>query len=546
VLRISTGPERRDTLDSRALAATHAGTSDPGHERARLGTALELAAEELERLATQTSARAGESVGAIFEAQALFARDPGIVDPTLARIDAGVDAADAILDVTEGQAEQLALVDDEYFRERAADVRDVGRRIAAHLRGVAPPDLWRPDGHPAILVADELDPSVVAGLRRELVAGVVLAGGAPTGHAAIVARALGIPLVLGIGAAVDQLRDDDEVAIDGLTGEIIVAPTGGDLADVTRATVATVGDGGPINGMAVLANVASLAEAEAAAEVGASGIGLVRTELTFLGRRRPPTVAEQAATYRRIRLALGDRHVVFRTLDIGGDKPSSWSAGAIEANPALGVRGVRLWGREPAILDDQLRALVESADSGPLRLMLPMVATREELDGVRRRLDAIVASVAADGGRTPSTLDLGVMIEVPSAAIMADALAESAAFFSIGTNDLIQYTLAADRTNPALADLATPLQPALLRLIDGVVRAAHGHGRPVTVCGEAAGDPLVVPLLLGLGVDELSVTPAAIPGLRTRLAELDPVACRGLAERALAARTVDEVRALVE
>ena len=294
-----------------------------------------------------------------------------------------------------------------------------------------------------------------------------------------------------------------------------------------------------------MANVSSPLEAAAAAAADADGIGLVRTELAFLGRHTPPTVEEQRATYARIRAPLGDRPIVFRTLDVGGDKPAPWQAGPPEANPALGIRGVRLSQREPGLLDDQLRALVEAAGDGELRVMLPMVAAREELDDVRARLDAIVADVAGTTGIRPRAVLLGVMIEVPSAAVMADAFAEAADFLSIGTNDLIQYALAADRTNPALAELASPLQPAILRLIDGVVRAARLHGRHVAVCGEAAGDPSVIPLLVGLGVEELSVTPGAIAAVRERLAGLDRHACEDLARRALGAGSLTEVRAIV-
>jgi phosphoenolpyruvate-protein kinase (PTS system EI component) len=238
------------------------------------------------------------------------------------------------------------------------------------------------------------------------------------------------------------------------------------------------------------------------------------------------------------------RPIVFRTLDVGGDKPAAWQTEA-EANPALGVRGLRLGLRRPALLDDQLAAMLEAAAGDELRVMLPMVSTREELDRARERLEAVRADLTARRRPTPERVVLGVMIEVPSAAIMADALAASAEFFSIGTNDLVQYTLAADRTNAALADLATALQPAVLRLIDGVVRAAKVHGRPVAVCGEAAADPALAPILVGLGVDELSVGPASVAAVRARVAALDPGDCRELAARALAASTVDEVRALL-
>ena len=292
-----------------------------------------------------------------------------------------------------------------------------------------------------------------------------------------------------------------------------------------------------------MANIGSAHEAEAAALAGADGIGLVRTELLFLGRHAPPTVAEQRAAYRRIRAAMPGRPIVFRTLDVGGDKPAAWQPES-GANPALGVRGIRLGLRRTALLDDQLTALLEAAGGDELRVMLPMVATREELDQARERLEVVRADLVARGRPVPTRVALGIMIEVPSAAIMADVLAGSADFFSIGTNDLVQYALAADRTNPELADLATASQPSILRLIDLVVRAAVANGRHVAVCGEAAADPVLMPVLIGLGVEELSVGPASIPTVRARLTELDLAQCRALAVRALAASSVAEVQAI--
>ena len=527
--------------------------ADPTAEAARLRAALEIAATELTDLADQTTRRAGEEVGAIFVAQALFARDPGIVDPTLEEISAGMPAADAIMSVTARHADSLAGVDDDYFRERAADVRDIGRRVAAVLRGERRPDLWHSDGHAAVLIAADLDPSSVASLRRELVAGIAMAGGTSTGHAAIVARALGIPLVLGLGDAIAALPSDVEVAVDGSTGRLLVEPAPETVLALRSAAsaapqrVAGAADvRASTHGVSVTANVSSPLEAAAAAAADADGVGLVRTELLFLGRHTPPTVDEQRAIYARIRAALGDRPIVFRTLDVGGDKPAPWQTGPPEENPALGIRGIRLGQRHPDLLDDQLRALVDAAGDGELRVMLPMVAVREELDGVRARLDELVADGARATGVRPRAILLGAMIEVPSAAVMADAFARAADFLSIGTNDLVQYTLAADRTNPELADLATPLQPAVLRLIDGVVKAARRHGRHVAVCGEAAGDPSVIPLLVGLGVEELSVTPGSIASVRSTLAGLDPSACETLARRALGAGSLTEVRALLE
>ena len=555
---------------STTAAASHStgnghGPTTAAAEHARLADALDRCATELEALAVQTTARAGEEVGAIFEAQALFARDPGIVNPAIALVVAGSSAEDAILRATSEQADVLAAVDDDYFRERAADVRDVGRRVAAILSGGVRPDLWHSDGTPAVLVAADLDPSAVATLRPELVTGIALAGGAPTGHAAIVARALGIPLVLGLGSALTAVLEDAagvDGAVDGSDGRLFIEPSEADLLELERVLAVAGGSGAvasPLsssaaisdtNGVSIVANVASALEAEAAVRAGAQGIGLVRTELLFLGRSTPPTVGEQRSTYARILEITGDRPVVFRTLDVGGDKPAEWqSAGAgagieAEANPALGVRGLRLGLRRPDLLDDQFSALLQAAAGRELRVMLPMVATREEVDQARARLELVRARLAAQGVEIAASVELGVMIEVPAAAIMADSLAEVAEFFSIGTNDLVQYVLAVDRTSSELADLASVLQPAVLRLIGDVVRSARVRGRHVSVCGEAAADPAVIPFLVGLGVAELSVGPGSVAAVRSIVAGLDLAACRALAGRAVVATTLADVREL--
>jgi phosphoenolpyruvate-protein phosphotransferase len=555
LLLVPSGPNGQASNESGHFAPTAHGTTgaDPNAERVRLQAALESARIELEGLAVTIAARAGDEIGAIFEAQALFARDPGIVEPAMRAIAAGARADEAFLRSTDEQAEGLAVIDDEYFRARAADVRDVGRRVADLLRGSPRPDLWHADGRPAVIVADDLDPSAVATLRPELVAGIALAEGTSTGHAAIVARGLGIPLVLGLGAATAVLLEGADGLIDGRDardGLLIVEPNAEDLDTLASGHGSELQSErpAPVSGgvkIAVTANVGSVLEAEAAIRAGADGVGLVRTELLFLGRTTPPSIAEQRSTYTRIRGAIGDRPVVFRTLDVGGDKPAAWQADRPEANPALGVRGVRLGLLRPDLLDDQLTALLEAAGGAEARIMLPMVATVGEVVEVRRRLDIVLERLRRGGAGQQGPVLLGVMIEVPAAALVADGLAEVADFFSIGTNDLVQYTLAADRVNASLAELATALQPAVLRLIDRVVVAAHARDRHVAVCGEAAADPEAIPLLAGLGVDELSVAPASVAIVRAQTRALDAAACRELATAALLATDVDRVRSLV-
>jgi multiphosphoryl transfer protein len=529
-----------------ATAPGLAAPVDPDAERARLRTALDEAAAELSELADETTARVGEEIGAIFGAQALFATDPGIVDPAMEAIDGGATAAEAIDRITAEQADKLAGVDDDYFRERAADLRDVGRRIVDRLLGRSRPELHHRDGTPSIIASDDLDPSLVAVIRPELVGGIALAGGAPTGHAAIVARALGIPLVLGLGSALDGTFDGLDAAVDGTAGRLLIEPDATELEALRPAAraagVVSVSGGRAPLPVRLEANVASVREAEAAAEAGADGIGLVRTELLFLGRSSPPGLDEQRSLYRRIARAMAGRPVVFRTLDIGGDKPASYLPGEGEMNPALGVRGLRQSLAMPELFETQLRAFLEADPDLPLRMMLPMVATVEEVEAARRAVERAAAASRAAGNPVSSEVHLGIMVEIPSAAVMADAFAPVVDFFSVGTNDLVQYTLAADRTNAALAEMATPLQPAILRLIRSVTEAAAARDRPVAVCGEAAADPAAAALLVGLGVDELSVATTSLERVRATLETLDPAACREAASHAIAAAGVGEVR----
>jgi phosphoenolpyruvate-protein phosphotransferase len=525
-------------------------------EAARLRDALEVAAAQLDALAVETAHRAGDEIGAIFEAQALFARDPALVDPALEAIQDGRRAVEAIEMAAAEQADRLAAVDDAYFQERAADIRDVARRVVGILEGRPQPDLHHRDGTPAILIADDLDASIVATLRPELVGGIALGGGAPNGHLAIVARALGVPVVLGLGSAVTAGIEGEAALVDGTGGRLLLDPSPADVLELkdgrarggstgpTATTAGGVAAGSSVSAelpVAIEANVGSVREAEQAARAGAAGIGLVRTELLFLGRSTPPGEREQATLYRRIMATMEGRPVVFRTLDIGGDKPAAYQVAEAEANPALGVRGLRLGLRHTELLETQLAALVEAAAGGTLRVLFPMVAVPEELEAAREVRDRVVTRARARGS-APVAVHVGIMVEVPSAAIGADLFAPLVDFYSIGTNDLVQYTLAADRLNPELADLASPYQPALLRLVAGVTDAAAHAGRPVAVCGEAAADPLLAPLLVGLGVTHLSVAPGAIAPLHQALAGLPIDRCRALARAALEARSAAEIR----
>jgi phosphoenolpyruvate-protein phosphotransferase len=523
--------------------------SDGHREQGRLREALSQAAGELTALAETTRQRSGDETAAIFEAQALFLRDPALVDAAITGIvEHGIPASEAIQQSAAAQADILAALDDEYFRARAADIQDVAKRVAAILDGRPRANLDFSPSEPTVLTAEDLDASAVAELRPELIVGIALAGGAPTGHAAIVARALGIPLALGLGDALLQVGEGEEVLVNGSLGQFLVAPDAADrLSVVTNGVVHSESPLQPLSlPVHIEANAGSAREVEQAAASGARGVGLLRTELLFLGRAVAPGLEEQRSLYRRIRLAMPDAPVVFRTLDVGGDKPAEYRPAAAEANPALGVRGVRLGLRHPDLLEIQLRALLECAPELPAHIMFPMVATLDEVRQARAALGRAASASHAAGHKVASEVHVGIMVEVPAAAVMADVLAPEVDFFSIGTNDLIQYTMAADRTSAELADLGTPFEPAILRLVDQVCRAARVHGRPVAVCGEAAADPLIAQLLVGLGVSHLSVGIASIRSVHEQLSRLTLADCEAAAIAALQARTRDEVHTIAE
>ena len=366
-------------------------------------------------------------------------------------------------------------------------------------------------------------------------------------------RAQGVPTVLGAGAGVLDLADGTPVALDGGTGELVVEPTAGQLAEfrsraaarAERGRVAIARAAEPAvtrDGLHVEvgANVGAVADAEAAASAGADLAGLVRTEFLFLDRAQPPDVDEQAATYRAVAAALGGRRITLRTLDVGGDKPLPYLPLPAEANPFLGLRGIRLAELHAGLLRDQLRAAVRVAHESPVSLMFPMVSTLDELLSARRELDSVIES---EGRGTPAGLRVGIMVEVPAAALKAAAFVAQVDFLSIGTNDLTQYTLAAERGNAAVAHLADPLDPAVLRLVDVVCRAAAGRAL-VAVCGEAAADPIAAGLLVGLGVRELSVVPPALPDTKQAVRDLDAGGAAARAAAALAAPDAAAVRGL--
>lgn len=484
------------------------------------------------------------SEAGILEAQSLMLEDPALLETASASIRGGAPADAAVASAMAPYAEMLRGSDDPVFQGRAADLEDVVEQIRRSLHGVAaiPP----PPDRPSIVVARDLAPSQTAGLDRDLVVGFATEQGTATAHTAILARALGLPAVVGIAGLLEHVADGQLVLLDGDAGRLLIDPPPGDLAQLKPRTElradrapAVTRDGRRIE---VACNAANLGDARRAAEAGADGIGLLRSEFLFLGRERLPTEEQQFAMLAEVLGAMEGRPVILRTLDVGADKPLPALPQPPEMNPALGVRGLRLQLlRRPDLLVDQLRAALRLSREHRLRLMFPMVSTVEEVREARSLLRQAAQATGIDLG----TMEVGIMIEVPSAAVMADRLAKEVDFFSLGTNDLTQYVFAADRTNPELASLADSLHPAVLRLVDQVVRAAHREHRWVGVCGEMASDLSAVPILIGLGVDELSVHPPRVAAVKAIVRGLSEDMAQ-IASAALNLENGEAVRRLLE
>jgi phosphoenolpyruvate-protein phosphotransferase len=556
--------------------------TDEAGAREVLEPAAQAAASQLEALGAGLRGRGAENEAEILEAQALMAGDPALLDEAVRLAAAGSPPLDALRTAAEGFAASLARLDDPLLAARAVDVLDVADRIARVLLGVS---VEQPD-RPSIAVADDLPPSVTAELPPGSLLGIALEASTPLAHAAILARGLGIPAVVaarGLRAAVDQASRAGGAAgtdgaagtpggdasgaagapvvlVDGDRGEVIVAPTDAECAErFDRATAtadrrsrglalrdrpAATADGTRVR---LLANIGSPRDIARALTVQPDGVGLLRTEFLFMERSREPTETEQVEAYREILEAFGsERPVVVRLADIGGDKQIPYLDLPAEANPFLGVRAIRLAYRTPDLLVRQLRAISRAAAAAGVtpHVMAPMVATLADVALFESLCATAQRGLAADGLNHAERFVRGIMIEIPSAALLAPELARRVEFFSIGTNDLTQYVLAADRTNAALAELQDALHPAVLRAVAAVVAGAHGAGIPVAVCGELAGEPAGALVLVGLGVDELSADPNSLDPLRAALASTAMVELEELAAAALQADDAASVRRL--
>ncbi len=520
------------------------------YEFGQLDAALESVRRELENVARRGPGQTASVAQEVALAHLELLEDPQLATQARELIVAGKSAAFAWRAALTNSMDCLRVLGDPRMLEREADLRDLETRVVAALTGQR---ARMPELPPrSILIAEDLLPSQWSELRLEQLAGVCLANGGPTSHVAIIAASTSVPMLVATGPAVLQVAPGTTVVLDAEGGCLEPAPTAERVAEVQQRLERLRGrqmrersyaqrpgmtaDGRRVQ---VFANVGSEAEAVRAEQNGAEGCGLLRTEFLFLERHSAPDEDEQTQRYQAIAAALEGRPVVIRTLDIGGDKPIPYLPLPAEANPALGLRGIRtsLW--EPQLLRAQLRAILRVRPIGQCRILLPMISEPGEVRAVRQLLQELQRDLTCEAG-----VQVGAMIETPAAAVMADWIAREADFLSVGTNDLTQYVLAMDRGNPELAARVDGLHPAVLRLLDATIRAAHRHGRPVAVCGGLASDPVAVPLLLGLGVDELSVVPGAIVRLKALLAGLHSEACRQLALQALELETAEAVRAL--
>jgi phosphocarrier protein FPr len=534
-------------------------TRNPGTSWTHLQQALQKVRQAVKEQRNLVAHSLGELNAEIFDAHLLILQDPDLLDQAHKLIfEDKTNEAAAWDQVINGVKKSFLDLDDAYLRQRAADITGLGDQVLNALSGKPEVEKMALE-EPAILFAAELTPTQTAALDRQKILGLITVTGGPTSHSAILARALGIPAVTGASQSLEDIPAGTTVAIDGFTGQVWTSLPGQKLLDLqtqrqawqarlkelqkTSQDNAITRDGHRVE---VVANVGSLQDAETAISNGAEGIGLLRTEFLFLTRATAPDEGEQDQALSAIAQRMQKLPVIVRTLDVGGDKELPYLDQPAEANPFLGVRAIRLCFKEPELFRVQLRAILRAGARGNFRIMFPMIASIEEVLQARKFVDEVHNDLAQQGVEHQWPIQTGIMVEIPSAALLSDGLAEHVDFFSIGTNDLTQYTLAAERGNPALAHLSDALHPAVLALIKTVVEAAHSHGKWVGVCGELAGDPQAAPILVGLGVDELSLTSTGIPRIKAIVRDLDFSAAQQFAGKVLATHNAYEARRLAK
>ncbi|MBE8987717.1 phosphoenolpyruvate--protein phosphotransferase [Nostoc sp. LEGE 12450] len=540
------------------ITITEYHVDDPESEWQRVQAAIHTARQEIQAVFSQASLQIGDAEAAIFDAQLLFLEDPVLLEAAHQRIlEHHINAEAAWQAVVDEVVTSYRTLEDAYLQERVEDVVDVGQRVLRLLAGNAPANLHLSE--PAILVATDLTPSDTARLDPRMVLGICTTSGSATSHSAIIARTLGIPAVLGVDPQVLHLADGTLMALDGESGKAWVEPeshildlleakreawqTAQQEARATAHQPAITLDGRQVS---VFANIGSINDVQVAVASGAEGVGLLRTEFLYLDRISAPTEEEQLEVYLAIAQVLDNRPLIIRTLDVGGDKPLPYlRVGFPEANPFLGWRGIRFCLDHLDLFKTQLRAILRASVGHQIKIMLPMIATVTEVRAAKVILGEMQAELNQGGIPFDAAMKVGIMVEVPSAVAIADQLAAEVDFFSIGTNDLSQYVMASDRTNPRVANLVDALHPAVLRMVQQTIQAAHAAGISVGLCGELAADTIATPILLGLGLDELSVNPQSIPGVKQAIARLSIVESEAIAASALQQDSAVHVRELI-
>jgi len=540
-----------------SIARRNLAESQSPEEVSRLERALIQTRHEIVEVQRRVSEAMGASEGSIFDAHLLVLEDRTLIDEVVRMINAQkVNAEFAFHTVAERYATTLAAIEDDYLRERATDMRDVTTRVLNNLLGQQDQTDLRHLSEPCIVISHDLTPSVTAQMDRSKVIGFATDIGSKTSHTAIMARSLRIPAVVGLKGASERLETGQYALLDGFNGIVIINPTDQTLfeygqlirkqvtlqeklRDILLKPAVTL-DGHRIF---LSANIEQPSDADSVIANGAEGVGLFRTEYLFINRDSLPTEEEQYEAYRKVAEALKPHPVVMRTFDLGGDKFLSSLQVPTEMNPFLGWRAIRFCLQERDVFRGQLRAILRASAHGNIKMMYPMICGLDELNQANALVEEYKAELRREGVAFDEHLEIGAMIEIPSAALIADSLAKRLKFFSIGTNDLIQYTLAVDRMNEKIAHLYEPTHPAIVRLIKATVDAARRNKILVSICGEMAGDPVLTPLLLGLGIDELSVAPPIVPQIKFMIRRLKLSEAQALAEFALNSESGSEILA---